>query len=170
MVALRSPVMSFPKVPPSGVWVPAVTFFDHDTDTLDTEAQARYYAYLSTCGIAGLVVLGSNAETFLLTRDERRALLETARRACGPSFPVMAGVGGHSTKQVLEHIDDAVAAGANYALLLPPAYFGKQTTPAVIASFFREVASPAAASPRSPASPPRFPPTASPSTRGRPTS
>lgn len=52
----------------------------------------------------------------------------------------MAGVGGHSTKQVLEYISDAVAAGANYALVLPPAYFGKQTTSAVINSFYNEVA------------------------------
>jgi len=53
----------------------------------------------------------------------------------------MAGVSGHSTKQVLEFIADAADAGANYALLLPPAYFGKQTTPAVIDNFFSEVAS-----------------------------
>jgi 4-hydroxy-2-oxoglutarate aldolase len=52
----------------------------------------------------------------------------------------MAGVGGHSTRQVLEFIDDAAAAGANYALCLPPGYFGKQTTPAVVERFFDDVA------------------------------
>lgn len=132
--------MSFPKVPPSGVWAPAITFFDHSTDTLDTESQAKYYSYLSKTGLAGLVVLGTNAETFLLTREERKTLLETARQACGPSYPIMAGVGGHSTKQVLEFISDAADAGANYVLLLPPAYFGKQTTPEVINNFFDDVA------------------------------
>jgi 4-hydroxy-2-oxoglutarate aldolase len=131
---------SVPQVPPSGVWAPAITFFDHSTDTLDTDAQAKYYSYLSKCGLAGLVILGTNAETFLLTREERKTLLETARKACGPSYPIMAGVGGHSTKQVLEFIADAADAGANYVLLLPPAYFGKQTTPAVIDSFFNDVA------------------------------
>jgi len=129
-----------PRVPPSGVWAPAITFFDHSTDTLDTESQAKYYSYLSKSGLAGLVILGTNAETFLLTREERKTLVETARRACGPSYPLMAGVGGHSTKQVLEFISDAADAGANYVLLLPPAYFGKQTTPAVIDSFFNDVA------------------------------
>ncbi|KAJ4217916.1 hypothetical protein NW759_008510 [Fusarium solani] len=132
--------MSFPKVPPSGVWAPAITFFDHSTDTLDTESQAKYYSYLSKTGLAGLVVLGTNAETFLLTREERKTLLETARQACGPSYPIMAGVGGHSTKQVLEFISDAADTGANYVLLLPPAYFGKQTTPEVINNFFDDVA------------------------------
>lgn len=132
--------ISFSNVPPSGVWAPAITFFDHGTDTLDTESQAKYYSYLSHTGLAGLVVLGTNAETFLLTRDERKTLVETARRACGPSFPIMAGVGGHSTRQVLQHLADAADAGANYALLLPPGYFGKQTTPGVIESFFNDVA------------------------------
>ena len=132
--------MSFAKVPPSGVWAPTITFFDHSTDNLDTESQAKYYAYLSKTGLAGLVVLGTNSETFLLRREERRTLLEVARKACGPSYPIMAGVGGHSTKQVLEFIADAADAGANYALLLPPAYFGKQTTPAVINNFFDDVA------------------------------
>lgn len=133
--------MSPAKVPPSGVWAPAITFFDHSTDTLDTEAQAKYYAYLASTGLAGLVILGTNAETFLLTREERKTLLETARKAVGPDFPIMAGVGGHGTKQVLEFIADAKDAGADSVLLLPPAYFGKQTTPAVINRFFDDVAS-----------------------------
>jgi dihydrodipicolinate synthase/N-acetylneuraminate lyase len=39
----------------------------------------------------------------------------------------------------LEYISDAHEAGADYVLVLPPAYFGKQTTPAVIDSFFHDV-------------------------------
>lgn len=128
------------KVPPGGVWAPAVTFFDHSTDDLSLEPQAEYYSYLSKSGLAGLVVLGTNAETFLLTQCERKTLVATARQATGPTYPIMVGVGGHSTKQVLEYITDAADAGADYALLLPPAYFGKQTTPAVIDSFFHDVA------------------------------
>lgn len=88
------------QVPPAGVWCPAITFFNSSSDTLDLEAQARYYAYLATTGLAGLVILGTNAETMLLTREERKTLVATARRAVGRSFPLMAGVGGHSTAQV----------------------------------------------------------------------
>ncbi|KAI0096673.1 hypothetical protein GGR51DRAFT_26324 [Nemania sp. FL0031] len=131
---------SFPKVPPSGIWAPAITFFDPDTDRLIPADQATYYAYLSKSGLAGLVILGTNSETFLLTREERKQLVQIARAACGPSFPIMAGVGGHSTRQVLEFIADAADAGATYALVLPPAYFGKATTPAVIDGFFADVA------------------------------
>lgn len=130
-----------PTVPPPGVWVPAVTLFDPATDRLLPEDQALYFAHLASTGITGLVILGSNAETFLLTREERRATLETARAAVGPDFPIMAGVSGHSTAQVLEFLEDAKAAGANYGLLLPPAYFGaKASSPAMLARFFDDVA------------------------------
>ncbi|KAI1433912.1 hypothetical protein GGR50DRAFT_457272 [Xylaria sp. CBS 124048] len=132
--------MSFPKVPPSGIWAPAITFFDPVTDTLIPRDQATYYAYLSKSGLAGLVILGTNAETFLLTREERKQLVQIARETCGPSFPIMAGAGGHSTRQVLEYINDAADAGANYVLVLPPAYFGKATTPAVIDAFYADIA------------------------------
>ena len=131
---------SQPHVPPSGVWCPAVTFFNHASDTLNLPSQSKYYHYLSTTGLAGLVILGTNSEAFLLTREERAQLISTAREAVGPSFPIMAGCGSHSTKQVLELISDAVTAGADYVLVLPPAYFGKATTPSVISSFFAEVA------------------------------
>ena len=59
------------SVPPGGVWAPAITFFDHQTDDLSLEPQAKYYSYLSKSGLAGLVILGTNAETFLLTQSER---------------------------------------------------------------------------------------------------
>jgi 4-hydroxy-2-oxoglutarate aldolase len=83
-----------PHIPPSGVWCPGITFFNRATDTLDLDSQRKYYTYLSTTGLAGLVMLGTNAETFLLTREERTALLTTAREAVGPTYPLMAVLGG----------------------------------------------------------------------------
>ena len=137
--------MPRPVVPPSGVWCPAVTLFDPETDRLCLAEQAQYFAHLARSGLAGLVVLGTNAETFLLTREERRELVTTARRAVGLDFPLMVGVSGHSTRQTIEFIGDAAGAGADYVLVLPPAYFGaKATTPAVITSFFDDVAAAAA--------------------------
>lgn len=126
-------------VPPAGVWVPVVTAFNHESDTIDIDAHKKYCAYLSQC-LTGLVILGTNAEAFLLTRDERAQAIRAAREAVGPTYPIMAGVGAHSTKQVLELAEDAAKAGANYLLVLPPAYFGKATTPSTIKRFFADVA------------------------------
>lgn len=128
-----------PKAPQAGIWAPALTLFNSETDEIDWDAQSKYFKYLSQ-HLTGLVVLGTNAETFLLTTEERRRLLQTARDAVGTGYSIIAGVGGHSTKQVLEYIEDAVAAKADYALVLPPAYFGKATTKQVILNFYDEVA------------------------------
>ncbi|EXJ65729.1 uncharacterized protein A1O5_11257 [Cladophialophora psammophila CBS 110553] len=126
--------------PKPGCYVPAVTFFDPDTDQLCLDAQAKY-SYLASTGLSWLVILGTNAETFLLTSEERMTLLGLARRSVPKGYPIIAGVSGHSTAQVLELISDAYNASANYALVLPCAYFGKQTTSAVVRSFYKEVAS-----------------------------
>ena len=126
-------------VPPAGIWAPAITCFDPETDELDLPSQAKYFKYLSQ-HLTGLVILGTNAETFLLTREERATLLKTARDAVGPGYPIMAGVGGHSTKQVLEYISDAASSGADYVLVLPCAYFGKATTNKVVSNFYDEIA------------------------------
>ncbi|KAJ5623634.1 hypothetical protein N7490_012239 [Penicillium lividum] len=123
-------VSTQPHVPPAGVWCPAVTFFD-ETDSLDLAAQSQYFAYLSHTGLAGLVILGTNSEAFLLTREERSQLISTARAAVGADFPLMAGVGAHSTKQVLELAQDAAIAGANYLLA---------TNMNVVKRFFSEIA------------------------------
>lgn len=79
---------SHSSVPPAGIWAPAITFFDPETDELDLISQAKYYKYLAQ-HLTGLVILGTNAETFMLTRDERAVLLKTARDAVGPDFPIM---------------------------------------------------------------------------------
>ncbi|KAH6684906.1 dihydrodipicolinate synthetase family protein [Plectosphaerella plurivora] len=128
-----------PLVPVGGVWAPAITFFQNDE--IDFEAQAKYFKYLSTTGLSGLVILGTNSEAFLLTREERSKLISTARAAVGPDFPLMCGVGAHSTKQTLELAADAAAAGGDYLLVLPPAYFGKATTTSVVRRFYSELAS-----------------------------
>ncbi|KAK6072137.1 dihydrodipicolinate synthetase [Seiridium cupressi] len=92
---------------------------------------------------SGLIILGTNAEAFLLTREERKTLIATARQAIGPDFPIMACCGAH-TKKVLELISDAKDAGANSVLVLPPGYFGKATTPEVIERVYNGVDLPSA--------------------------
>ncbi|GAM89373.1 hypothetical protein ANO11243_074100 [Dothideomycetidae sp. 11243] len=129
-----------PRAPPAGVYAPAITLFNED-DSLDLDSQALYYRYLSRTGLSGLVILGTNAETFLLTRPERAALLACARHSVPKDYPIIAGISGHSNAQVLEFLKDAEEAGADYGLLLPPAYFRAATTPRVIEEFFLDIAS-----------------------------
>ena len=83
--------INYSRAPNPGTYAPAVTFFDPDTDRLCLDAQAKYYSYLASTGLTGLIILGTNAETLLLTREERRALLETARKSDPPGTPSSQG-------------------------------------------------------------------------------
>ncbi|KAF9737283.1 dihydrodipicolinate synthetase [Paraphaeosphaeria minitans] len=127
------------KVPQAGVWTPAVTFFAPTTGSIDLEAQKQYFAYLSK-HVTGLVILGSNAEAFLLTREERISLVKAARSAVGPTYPLIVGISGYSTIQTLEYAQDAKSAGADFGLLLPASYYGAATSKEVVNAFFDEVA------------------------------
>jgi 4-hydroxy-2-oxoglutarate aldolase len=53
--------MPQPHIPPSGIWCPAVTLFDKETDSLDIPNQKLYFKYLSQTGLVGLIILGTNA-------------------------------------------------------------------------------------------------------------
>lgn len=128
-----------PKPPPPGVYTPAVTFFSPSTGLIDSAAQSTYFAYLSRC-VTGIVVLGSNAEAMLLTRSERAHLVALARAAVPPGYPLLVGISGHSVVQTIEYAGDALAAGADYGLLLPAAYYGAATSKEVVAAFYDDVA------------------------------
>lgn len=67
-------------------------------------------------------------------------MMKAAREAVGPEYPLMIGVSGFSVAQVLENIGDAIAAGANYGLLLPASYYGSATSKEVVMGFYNEVA------------------------------
>lgn len=92
------------NVPPAGIWAPAVTFYDNDE--LDLTSQAKYYKYMSK-HLTGLVILGTNAETFMLTRDERAALLKTAREAVGDGYPIMVSIDDHRALNGMDGRNDS---------------------------------------------------------------
>ncbi len=55
------------KVPPPGLHVPCLVFYNED-DTLDTATIARHAVRMAEGGMAGLVVQGSNGEAVHLDR------------------------------------------------------------------------------------------------------
>ncbi|KAI7781447.1 dihydrodipicolinate synthetase [Diaporthe eres] len=60
------------SVPPGGVWCPAVTFFDPDTDELDLEAQSKYYPIIiyNFPGVCNGVDLSSDIITRLAQKHD----------------------------------------------------------------------------------------------------
>jgi 4-hydroxy-tetrahydrodipicolinate synthase len=67
-----------------------------------------------------VVVAGSTGEAATLSAPERVALLAAVRAAVPPGIPVIAGTGAPSARQATALTADAVTAGADAVLALPP--------------------------------------------------
>ncbi|MBW0101070.1 dihydrodipicolinate synthase family protein [Pseudonocardia sp. KRD291] len=88
---------------------------------VDEAAFSEIVARLGRAGVDSIGALGSTGSYAYLTREQRRRLAEVAVRAAGRT-PVLVGVGGLRTVDVLRHTEDAQAAGASAVLLAPMSY------------------------------------------------
>lgn len=74
----------------------------------------------------GLVVIGTSGESPTINFEEHAALLSTAVEFADGRIPIIAGVGGNSTKEALQLTIDAQKAGAQAGLSVVP-YYNKPT-------------------------------------------
>ncbi|POR31112.1 Dihydrodipicolinate synthetase family protein [Tolypocladium paradoxum] len=139
--------MSTTALPPFGVYTPLVTFF-HDDESIDIESTKAHIQRMAQGGVTGLVLQGSNGEAPHLTPNERKTIIRTARAHLDqlgfPRVTLIAGCGAPSVRETLSYINGAEEAGADFALVLPPAYWSAAMTPTVIEEFFSAVAEDAA--------------------------
>jgi 4-hydroxy-tetrahydrodipicolinate synthase len=93
--------------------------------SLDEDALARHVAHVASHdGIAGLLINGHAGENFLLTRAEKRRVIEICRESLGPDVFLTTGVNVESSLEAAEHATDAEDAGADAILLFPPNAWG----------------------------------------------
>jgi dihydrodipicolinate synthase/N-acetylneuraminate lyase len=120
-----------------GVHAAIVTHFDSDL-SVDHEAVAAEITRLVDDGIHGVIPNGTVGEGGSLTRDERRAVVETAVAAAGGRVPVCAGVSAPTAEQAAAYAGDAASVGADGVMLLPPLLYRADLRELV--EFFRAVA------------------------------
>ncbi|KAF2008606.1 dihydrodipicolinate synthetase family protein [Aaosphaeria arxii CBS 175.79] len=129
--------------PPFGVYTPLVTFFNED-ESIDVVATKQHAKRMAEGGVAGLVLQGSNGEAPHLDHGERAQIIRTIRSHLNElrftKVKLIVGCGAASVRETLTLISEARQAGADYALVLPPAYWAAAMTPAVVENFFNAVA------------------------------
>ena len=101
-----------------GVHAAIVTHFDADL-TVDHDAVAAEVRWLLAEGVHGIVPNGTVGEGAVLSREERRAVIETVVGVAGGAR-VCAGVSAPTAEQAAAYAQDALRAGAERAMLLPP--------------------------------------------------
>ncbi|KAK7183537.1 hypothetical protein DPSP01_008464 [Paraphaeosphaeria sporulosa] len=127
-----------------GIYVPTIAFFDPATDNVDVETTANHAVRLAKAGVAGITTQGSNGEAVHLSHRERNLVTSTTRKALDDAgfgyMPLIVGCGAQSTREAIELCEEAAAAGGDYALVLPPAYYQGLFSKDTVASFFQDVA------------------------------
>ena len=124
----------------AGVFIPAVTPFDSETGDVDIVAMRANLRSWLAHPVHGIVIAGSTGEAVLLSRRERRALIETTANALSDDRLLIAGTGAESTRATVRLGQEAVDAGADVVLVQPPAYFRGAMTPEVLRDHYVAVA------------------------------
>jgi len=117
--------MSEPMKKPDlrGVTVATVLPFKDDL-TIDWDGYVRVLDYCACVdGIAAVFVNGHAGEGGSLSDEERQAVIERTRRHIDGK-PLLAGIIAHSTAEAIRQAQLAEAAGAECAVLFPPAPLG----------------------------------------------
>ncbi|MCJ1236004.1 hypothetical protein MMC14_003981 [Varicellaria rhodocarpa] len=127
-----------------GIYAPTMTFFDAITEDLDIPTIRKHTVRLAKAGLVGLITMGSNGEAVHLTRNERiqvtRATREALDKAGFGNVPVICGASEQSIRGTIELCNEAMEAGAEYALLVPPSYFRAAMDESRLEEYFLGVA------------------------------
>ena len=122
-----------------GIFPPITTPFYPDGNVYFKKLESNVERYSRTPA-AGIVVLGSTGEAILLSDQERRDVLKSAREAAAPNKVLVAGTGIESAVETLRLTEYAAELGYDVAMIRTPHYYKKQMLPENILAFYRTVA------------------------------
>ncbi len=122
-----------------GIFPPITTPFYPDGNVYFKKLEHNVERYSKT-PVAGIVVLGSTGEAILLSDQERRDVLRTARAFAAPNKVLIAGTGVESAIETLRLTEYAAELGYDVALVRTPHFYKKQMQAANWLAFYRMVA------------------------------
>lgn len=108
-----------------GTGVAMITPF-HKQGTIDFTALERLIEHLIAGGVNYLVVQGTTAETASLSRDEKHALAEFVVEITNNRIPLVLGMGGNNTQDVINNIRMNSLEGYDAILSVTPYYIKPQ--------------------------------------------
>src|SRR5712691_2652099 len=122
-----------------GIFPPITTPFYPDGNVYFKKLEANVERYSKT-PVAGIVVLGSTGEAIMLSDEERREVLKTARAASANHKVLVAGTGLESAVETLKLTEYSAGLGYDVAMVRTPHYYKGQMKPANMLAFYRTVA------------------------------
>ncbi len=120
-----------------GSWPALVTPFD-GADEVNYEVLRRLVRFHAENRSNGVLLLGSTGEAILLTKEERKKIVDEVVDEANGKIPVMCGVSAVSTKETIENARYAKDAGADCGLMVQPPYI--KPTQGALYGYFKDVA------------------------------
>ena len=122
-----------------GIFPPITTPFYPDGRVYLKKLEHNVERYSKTPA-AGMVVLGSSGEAIMLSDEEKREVLKTARESSAPQKALIAGTGAESVSETLRLTEYAADLGYDAALVRTPHFYRPQMQPANLLAFYRIIA------------------------------
>ncbi len=104
-----------------GTGVALVTPF-HKDGSIDFKAFRKLIDRAIDGGVEYLVPLGTTGESVTLTKDEKRAVLDIVIEVNEDRVPVVLGLGGNNTQEILHNMEDIDFSGIDAILSVSPYY------------------------------------------------
>src|SRR5271167_1191208 len=122
-----------------GIFPPITTPFYPDSKIYFRKLEQNVEQY-ARAPLSGIVVQGSTGEAILLSDDERREVLKSARGAASNDKVLIAGTGIESAIETLRLTEYAYELGYDVAMVRTPHYYkGQMANPANMLAFYRFV-------------------------------
>ena len=116
-----------------GTGVALITPFTKDNQ-VDTEALSRIVNYVIDGGVDFIVVLGTTSEAPTLTKEEKQLVKQTIIAANRGRLPLVIGIGGNNTQNVIEEIKQTDLSEFVAILSVTP-YYNKPSQSGLYAHF-----------------------------------
>lgn len=104
-----------------GTGVAIITPFKNDL-SIDFAAMGRIIEHIIAGGVNYIVLLGTTGETVTLNREEKIALTSFAIEAIGKRVPLVLGIGGNNTSDIVSYIRQSDLNGVDAILSVAPYY------------------------------------------------
>lgn len=104
-----------------GTGVAMVTPFNADGD-INFEHLQKLTEHLVSGGVNYLVVMGTTGESVTLTKEEKKAVLNSILETNNGRIPVVLGVGGNNTADIVTQLEALDTTGLTAILSVSPAY------------------------------------------------
>ena len=98
-----------------------VTPFNTDF-SIDFNSLEKLINYVIDGGVDYLVILGTTGESVTLSKEEKSKIINFCKKINNDRLPIILGIGGSSTKQVICDIKNTNLDGIHAILSVSPAY------------------------------------------------